>query len=85
MTATLKLKWTPIERFPGEYECVFGNFRFVVNEIGCWDICVRKEKGYRWHIINNGDAKNITAAKRKCQQWLDRQWKAMCELMEDGR
>lgn len=80
MSAGPKLNWKPMEEYEGEYECHVGHIIFTVATGGQWDVCVRRKGGQGLIIINCGDAKSLTAAKRKCQQWLDRQWKAMCKL-----
>jgi len=84
MTVVPKLKWEPMDSFPGEYEANVGDINFSVASAGQWDICARGPGGHRMIIIDCGDAKNLTAATRKCQQWLDRQWKAMCQLAGDA-
>lgn len=87
MTAGPKLKWEPSEpitRFPGEFECRVGCIHFSVATAGQWDISTVAIGGHRMIIIDCGDSKNLASAKRKCQQWLDRQWKAMETLKGDA-
>ena len=78
-----KLRWVPSVQFPGEYEAKVGGIEFSIATAGQWDISTGRKKGHRMIIIDCGDSKNITAAKRKCQQWLDRQWRAMNKLQEE--
>lgn len=78
-----KLRWVPSVQFTGEYECHVGDIQFSVATAGQWDIWARGLGRHRIIIIDCGDAKNLTTAKRKCQQWLDRQWKAMQKLQEE--
>ena len=82
MTSGPQLKWTPMKEFPGEYECHVGDIHFEVATAGQWEVCVSRPGGHRLIIIDCGDSKNLTAAKRKCQQWIDRQWKAILKLKE---
>ena len=74
-----KLKWEASD-FAGEYECRVGCIEFSVATAGQWDVCSSRPGGRKLIIIDCGDAKSLAAAKRKCQQWLDRQWKAMSKL-----
>lgn len=78
-----KLNWKLSKNFPGEYECRVGDIEFSVATEGQWDICARGAGRHKLIIIDCDYARNITAAKRKCQQWLDRQWKAMQKLQEE--
>ena len=86
MTAGPKLKWEPMKEFLGEYECIVGNIEFSVSENGNWDVSVKYSKrvsSYALTTIDGGQCRTLSTAKRKCQQWLDRQWKAMCKLQEE--
>lgn len=83
MTAGPKLKWEPSKNFPGEYEAEVGDLQFSVATAGQWEIATMATGGHRMIIIDCGNSKNLTTAKRKCQQWLDRQWKAMVKLKEE--
>ena len=83
MTKGPKLRWVPSVQFPGEYEANVGDIQFSVATAVQVDICARGAGGHRMIIIDCGDSKNLTAAKRKCQQWIDKQWKAMQKMKEE--
>ena len=83
MTAGPQLQWKPMVPFPGEYECNVGDIQFSVATEGQWEIATMAIGGHRLIIIDCGDSKNLASAKRKCQQWLARQWRAMVKLQEE--
>lgn len=74
-----QLQWKPLKRFPGEYECKVGHLVFSVSCCGHWDISSKEKQNYLVTIAE-GRCDRITQAKRKCQQWLTKQWNAMMKL-----
>ena len=61
------MKWKE-SKFKGEYICSAGNFQFIACGY-CYDISYHDKKKMIIEL-ESGSVKTLTAAKKKCEDWL---------------